>query len=90
MPATVEIFHKGKRIAVHECLHEKGARSTNAQHMAQHHRQHLDRKHWLGRARAVGPQAERLAKAILDGREHPDTRPSWASSDLRMTMGRNA
>ena len=68
----VECFLKGKRIALHERLYEKGASSTNPKHMPNEPRRYQERLYWLDRARAVRPHAETLTRAILNRREHPE------------------
>lgn len=70
---TVEVFHRGQRVAVHVRGRRPGAYTTDPAHMPDHHRQHLewtpDRfRRW---GRRVGPETARLVDAILESRPHP-------------------
>jgi transposase len=72
--ATVEVFHRGARVASHTRSHAKFKHTTQTDHMPSSHRKHAE---WtpsriLGWARTVGPMTERLAQAILDDRRHPE------------------
>jgi transposase len=71
---TVEIFHKGKRVASHPRRDEPGRHTTNPEHMPKSHQKHLE---WtpsrlLRWASAIGPNVEALVNAILDERRHPE------------------
>lgn len=71
---TVELFHRGERVASHPRSHERGRHTTVGAHMPEHHRQHLE---WTpGRmiqwARSIGPETARLVAAILESRRHPE------------------
>lgn len=70
---TVEIFHRGQRVAAHRRAHRKGSYSTEATHMPEHHRAHLEWtperfRHW---GRGVGPETARLVDGIIERRPHP-------------------
>ncbi len=70
---TVEIFHRGHRIASHLRSYQAG-HTTVAEHMPSSHRAHAEWTpsrflHW---AREVGPMTEALVQAILEGRPHPE------------------
>lgn len=70
---TVEIFDRGQRVATHLRNRRKGSYSTDASHMPDHHRAHLE---WTPErferwAKRVGPDALRLVGAILERRPHP-------------------
>jgi transposase len=71
---TVEIFHAGKRVAVHVRSSRQGSHSTNAEHMPKAHRAHME---WTpGRlltwAAQVGPHTRDLVKHLLWHRPHPE------------------
>jgi transposase len=71
---TVEVFHKGERIAVHVRGGLRGRHTTLAEHMPQAHRRHAE---WtierIGReAAAVGPATAALTALILKSRPHPE------------------
>lgn len=71
---TVEVLHKGSRVASHARCGKVGHHTTDPAHMPEAHRQHLE---WspgriLAWAATVGPETARLAQAILDERRHPE------------------
>ena len=70
---TVEIFHRGARVASH-VRSDKPGHSTNPAHMPKSHRAHLEWTpsrliHWGG---SIGPHTEALVQAILEERRHPE------------------
>lgn len=70
--STVEVFHKGRRVAAHARSRSKGTFTTDPAHMPEHHRQHLewtpDRfRRW---AQRVGPDTDRLVAQLLEARPH--------------------
>jgi len=71
---TVEIFHRGQRVASHLRSHRRGGHTTDAAHMPHAHRQHLEWTpsrlvHW---GQSVGPKTAELVEAILRERTHPE------------------
>jgi len=71
---TVEIFLRGKRIAAHARLMEKGSRSTPKEHRPKHHQ---DYGEWpperISRwAAKIGPAVKALVETILQRKEHPE------------------
>jgi transposase len=71
---TVEIFHKGVRVASHPRSVAAGRHTTDPQHMPSSHRQHLE---WspsrlIRWAQSMGPSVEALVSAILRDRPHPE------------------
>jgi transposase len=71
---TVEIFHKGERIAVHQRMSGNHKHTTVPEHMASSHRRYAG---WtVGRIRhdatAIGPATGGLCNLILDERSHPE------------------
>jgi len=72
--ATVEIFHRGQRVASHARGHRPGQHTTAAGHMPKSHQKHLE---WtpsrlLRWAQTVGPKTAELVAAILADRPHPE------------------
>jgi transposase len=71
---TIEIFHRGKRIAAHQRRYGGRRYGTDPDHMPSSHRRYAewtpDRfRRW---AASVGPQTEGLIVAILASRPHPE------------------
>jgi hypothetical protein len=72
--STVELFHKGERVAVHARSLVRGHFTTITAHMPKAHQKHLE---WsparlVNWARKIGPQTARLVEAILNDRPHPE------------------
>jgi transposase len=70
----IEVFHRGKRVAVHRRRYFGRRHGTHADHMPSSHRRYAqwtpDRfRRW---ARSIGPQTETLVIAILANRPHPE------------------
>ena len=71
---AVEVWHAGRRVAVHARSFVPGRHTTMAEHMPASHRAHAE---WtpsriLGWARNVGPSVAALCEAILAERKHPE------------------
>jgi len=71
---TVEIFHKGERIAAHQRMSGNHRHTTLAEHMPSSHRRYQG---WtIARIREeaarIGPAAAALCDVILDERSHPE------------------
>jgi len=71
---TVEVFHRGERVAVHPRGRARGGYTTDRNHMPKAHREHAE---WspsriLNWAATVGPRTEELAATILKSRPHPE------------------
>jgi transposase len=71
---TVEIFHRGVRVASHVRSYRRGGHTTIAEHMPKAHQKHLEWTpsrivHWAG---SIGPKTRELAEAILAERRHPE------------------
>ena len=72
--ATVEVFHRGRRVASHQRSFRRGAPTTVSDHMPASHRAHLE---WTpGRivrwAATTGPQTAAVVEGILRSRPHPE------------------
>jgi transposase len=71
---TVELFHKGVRVAVHVRGGARGRHTTLSEHMPQSHRRHAE---WTierirQEAAAIGVATATLADVILRSRPHPE------------------
>jgi transposase len=71
---TVELFHRGQRIAAHARASRRGQYVTDPAHMPSSHRQHLQ---WspsrlIAWAATVGTSTAALVEAILTDRPHPE------------------
>jgi transposase len=71
---TVEIFHRGQRVAAHLRSMARGSHTTDPAHMPTAHQHHRE---WspsrlLAWAETVGPQTAALVAAILTSRPHPE------------------
>jgi transposase len=72
--STVEIFHRGQRVAVHVRSRTRGAFTTCTDHMPALHRKHATwtperMARWAG---SVGPLTRALVEAIIAERPHPE------------------
>ena len=72
--ATVEIFHRGKRVASHRRSLSPHRPTTVSEHMPSAHRRYRDWTHERIRreAQAVGPDTAVLVDVILRSRPHPE------------------
>jgi transposase len=73
-PATVEIFHKGKRVTSHLRSRERNKAVTQHEHRPRSHQAHLE---WppsrlIGWAGKVGPHTAQLVERILSDKPHPE------------------
>jgi len=71
---TIELFHRGQRVASHARSYERGRHTTIAEHMPKLHQQHAEWSpsrfaHW---AATIGPKTEELVRAIIAERPHPE------------------
>ena len=71
---TLEIFHRGERVASHARSHQHYQATTNPEHRPKSHRQHLawPPSRLLGWAKSVGPATVQLFSAILESKPHPE------------------
>jgi transposase len=84
---TVELFHKGERVAVHVRGAARGRHTTLPEHMPRAHRRHAE---WtierIGQeAAAVGAATARLTALILQTRPHPEQGFRACLGILRLT-----
>ena len=73
-PTTVEILHKGTRVASHLRSRGRGQAITNEEHRPKSHRAHLEwtpsrMVHW---AETIGPNTARLFERIMNDKPHPE------------------
>jgi transposase len=71
---TVEIFHRGRRVAAHARSPRKGGYTTNPDHMPARHRAHLE---WtpsrlIEWGRTIGPETAAFVQKLLESRPHPE------------------
>ena len=71
---TIEIFHRGKRVAAHARRYGGRRHGTDPEHMPSAHRRYAEWtperfQHW---GRTIGPSTEGLIIAILAHRPHPE------------------
>jgi len=71
---TVEIFHRGQRVAAHVRSQARGQHTTVTAHMPKAHQRHRE---WspsrlVAWAASIGPQTAQLVRAILAARPHPE------------------
>jgi transposase len=72
--ATVEILHRGRRVASHVRSYEKYKHTTNPDHMPDHHRIRVE---WspsriISWAKSVGPCTAGVIDKIMSTRKHPE------------------
>ena len=73
-PTTIEILHKGARVASHLRSRGRGQAVTNDEHRPKSHRAHLSwtpsrMVHW---AATIGPNTARLFERIMADKPHPE------------------
>jgi len=73
-PTTVEILHKGQRVASHLRARSHGQTVTDNEHRPKSHQAHLE---WtpsrlVNWAASVGPHTSRLFERILEDKPHPE------------------
>jgi transposase len=86
---TVEIFHRGQRVAAHERRHGGRRHGTDPEHMPSAHRRYAE---WMPErfqrwARSIGPNTEGLVIAVLSGRPHPEQGFRTCLGILRLFRG---
>jgi transposase len=71
---TVEVLHKGERIATHRRSSRKGSHTTLAEHMPKAHQRHLEWTpgRFLNWAQTIGPATRTLVQHLLEHRAHPE------------------
>ena len=71
---TVEVLHRGARVASHVRSFERDKKTTLTDHMPKSHQRYLERTptRLLEEAEQIGPETGRLAAAILAAKRHPE------------------
>ncbi|MCP4675824.1 MAG: transposase [Deltaproteobacteria bacterium] len=71
---TIEIFYKSTRVTSHVRSRKRGGFTTKSEHMPKSHRAHArwSPSRFINWAGKVGPSTQRLVKAILEERPHPE------------------
>lgn len=71
---SVEVYHRGQRVAAHARSPHRGRHSTVAAHMPKQHQKHLEwtPSRMVSWARTIGPRTCALVEAILADRPHPE------------------
>jgi transposase len=74
LPATVEIFHKGKRVASHVRRRGEEQLATMAEHRPKSHREHLEwtPSRMVNWANSIGANTALLFERILEDKPHPE------------------
>ncbi|MDN3626167.1 IS21 family transposase [Methylobacterium isbiliense] len=86
---TVEVFHRGQRVAAHERRYGGSRHGTDPDHMPSAHRRYAEWtperfRRW---ARAFGPETEGLVIAMLHHRPHPEQGFRTCLGVLRLFRG---
>jgi transposase len=86
---TVELFHRGQRVAAHRRSVVRGQHTTDPAHMPKAHQRHLE---WtpsrlIDWAHTIGPQTAALVEAILADRPHPEQGYRSCLGILRLAQG---
>jgi len=70
----VEIFHKGKQVAIHPRSHAQGRFTTRIEHMPSNHRfvAEQDTNWMLKQAEKIGPQTTQYLTSLLQSRSFPE------------------
>ncbi|HEV2463345.1 MAG TPA: IS21 family transposase [Acidobacteriaceae bacterium] len=73
-PTTIEIFHRGQRVASHVRVRKPYTAVTNPEHRPASHRAHLDwpPSRMIAWARTVGPRTAEVVEKILEAFPHPE------------------
>ena len=86
---TVEIFHKGRRVAAHIRSRVRGGFTTDPSHRPKSHQKHLD---WTpGRlidwARTIGPLCSQAVTHLLESKPHPEQGYRACLGIMRLARG---
>jgi transposase len=89
---TIEVFHRGKRVAAHARRYGGPRHGTQPEHMPSAHRRYAE---WTPErlqrdARAIGPATEALVIAVMARRPHPEQGFRTCLGVLRLFRGLEA
>ena len=89
---TVEVFHRGQRVAAHARRYGGPRHSTLPEHMPSAHRRYADwsPERFQRQARSIGPNTEALILAVLARRPHPEQGFRTCLGILRLFRGLDA
>lgn len=89
---TIEVFHRGKRVAAHARRYGGPRHGTQAEHMPSAHRRYAEwtPERMRRQARGIGPHTEALIIAVLARRPHPEQGFRTCLGVLRLFRGINA
>ena len=89
---TVEVFHRGQRVAAHARRYGGPRHGTLPDHMPSAHRLYAEwnPERFQGQARAIGPNTEALIIAVLARRPHPEQGFRTCLGILRLYRGIDA
>lgn len=71
---SIEIFHKGQRVASHPRSYERGRHTTILEHRPKTHRHYAEwtPSRMVRWASTIGPHTATAVQQIMDGRRHPE------------------
>jgi len=71
---TLEILHRGVRVASHVRSHEAGKATTLTEHMPKAHQKYAGQtpSRLIAEAQQIGPDTGQLVEAILNAKRHPE------------------
>jgi transposase len=86
---TIEVFHRGRRVAAHQRRYGGRRHGTDPDHMPSAHRRYAEWtperfRRW---ARSIGPSTEGLVVAVLANRPHPEQGFRTCLGVLRLFRG---
>jgi len=89
---TIEIFHRGKRVASHARRYGGLRHGTLPDHMPSAHRRYAEwsAERFARQARDIGPETEGLILAVLARRPHPEQGFRTCIGVLRLFRGLDA
>ena len=89
---TIEIFHRGKRVASHARRYGGRRHGTLPDHMPSAHRRYAEwsAERFARQARDIGPETEALILAVLAHRPHPEQGFRTCLGVLRLFRGLDA
>lgn len=89
---TIEVFHRGKRVAAHARRYGGPRHGTEPEHMPSAHRRYAEwtPERFLRQARCIGPNTEALILAVLARRPHPEQGFRTCLGVLRLFRGLEA
>jgi transposase len=89
---TIEVFHRGKRVAAHARRYGGPRHGTQPEHMPSAHRRYAEwnPERFQRQARDIGPNTEGLILAVLARRPHPEQGFRTCLGVLRLFRGLDA